>query len=48
MKSLFALLLTVLSCQLMAAPTDPAPLPDDVLSKLLHEPFRQPVDPVAR
>ncbi|MEW6467175.1 MAG: transglutaminase domain-containing protein, partial [Pseudomonadota bacterium] len=48
MKSLLVSALAAFACHAMAAPHDPAPLPDDVVTKLLHEPYRQPVDPVAR
>ena len=48
MKSFLAWVLAAFACQALAAPHDPAPLPDDVVAKLLHEPYRQPVDPIAQ
>lgn len=48
MKSFLAWVLAAFACQALAAPQDLAPLPDDVVAKLLHEPYRQPVDPIAQ
>ncbi|MCL5059092.1 MAG: hypothetical protein M1449_00265 [Candidatus Thermoplasmatota archaeon] len=48
MKSFLALVLAACACQALAAPKDPAPLPDDVVAKLLHEPYHQPIDPIAQ
>lgn len=47
MKSLLALALAAFACQALAAPKDSAPLPADVVDKLLRAPHSQPVDGLA-